>query len=159
MRTPGIWLDRDTIARVDASDQLTDVLAIPEHMRDALWKFQSANLWQWDCPAGLVVAGMGGSAIGGRLAARRSATPPRGRSCRAGVRAAAVDDPRHDRAVLLSYSGDTEETLACYEAASALGARRGRDVSGGELAEMARGTASGRYRWQAGSSPAPRSHT
>src|SRR5436189_18738 len=37
-----------------------------------------------------------------------------------------------------SYSGDTEETLACYESAGALGARRTAVTTGGRLAEMAR---------------------
>ena len=44
-----------------------------------------------------------------------------------------------DRAVLCSsYSGDTEETIACYEAAEALGARRIVATTGGELAAAAR---------------------
>jgi glucose/mannose-6-phosphate isomerase len=37
-----------------------------------------------------------------------------------------------------SYSGNTEETLACYESAGALGARRTVVTTGGQLAEMAR---------------------
>ena len=37
-----------------------------------------------------------------------------------------------------SYSGDTEETLACYESAGALGAKRTVATTGGRLAEMAR---------------------
>jgi glucose/mannose-6-phosphate isomerase len=37
-----------------------------------------------------------------------------------------------------SYSGETEETLACYEAAGALGAKRVVVTSGGKLAELAR---------------------
>jgi glucose/mannose-6-phosphate isomerase len=37
-----------------------------------------------------------------------------------------------------SYSGDTEETLACYAAAEALGAQRLVATTGGELAEAAR---------------------
>ena len=37
-----------------------------------------------------------------------------------------------------SYSGDTEETLACYEAAGALGATRVVATTGGRLAELAR---------------------
>ena len=37
-----------------------------------------------------------------------------------------------------SYSGDTEETLACYESAGALGAARTVVTTGGRLAEMAR---------------------
>jgi glucose/mannose-6-phosphate isomerase len=44
-----------------------------------------------------------------------------------------------DSAVLCSsYSGDTEETLACFEAAEALGARRLVATTDGELAEAAR---------------------
>jgi glucose/mannose-6-phosphate isomerase len=37
-----------------------------------------------------------------------------------------------------SYSGDTEETLACYESAGALGAQRTVVTTGGRLAELAR---------------------
>ena len=37
-----------------------------------------------------------------------------------------------------SYSGNTEETLACYEAAGVIGARRVVVTSGGKLAELAR---------------------
>src|SRR6201989_87974 len=72
-------LDRETIARIDVSDQLTDILAIPEHLRDALWKVESAGLDSWDSPGGGIVAGMGGSAIGGHLARailREHAPPP-----------------------------------------------------------------------------------
>ena len=61
-------LSREAIARVDPSGQLGDVLALPEHLRDALWRVESAIMQDWDTPAGLVVAGMGGSAIGGALA-------------------------------------------------------------------------------------------
>src|SRR5204862_3167221 len=44
-----------------------------------------------------------------------------------------------DRAVLCSsYSGNTEETIACYEAAEALGARRIVATTGGQLADEAR---------------------
>ena len=61
-------LTRETIAKIDPSDQLGDVLALPEHLRDALWRVESAIMEDRDAPAGLVVAGMGGSAIGGALA-------------------------------------------------------------------------------------------
>src|SRR5918912_3827536 len=66
--TTNLQLDRQSIGRIDTTDQLTDVLAIPEHLRDALWKVESAQLSDWDSPGGLVVAGMGGSSIGGALA-------------------------------------------------------------------------------------------
>src|SRR3954471_15723635 len=61
-------LSREAIAAVDPSDQLSDVLALPEHLRDAVWRVESAIMQDWDTQAGLVVAGMGGSAIGGALA-------------------------------------------------------------------------------------------
>src|SRR5437763_13967061 len=65
-------LSRAAIARVDSSDQLSDVLALPEHLRDALWRVESAIMQDWDTTAGLVVAGMGGSELGG---ARARAAP------------------------------------------------------------------------------------
>ena len=68
--TPSVAvLSRAAIAQVDISDQLGAVLALPEHLRDALWRVESAIMQDWDTSAGLVVAGMGGSAI-----------TPRGRS-------------------------------------------------------------------------------
>src|SRR2546428_9230185 len=61
-------LSRAEIAKVDSCDQLGDVLALPEHLRDALWRVESAIMQDWDTPAGLVVAGVGGAAVGGALA-------------------------------------------------------------------------------------------
>jgi glucose/mannose-6-phosphate isomerase len=86
----------------------------------------------------LIVAGMGGSAIGGLLA--RAALGDRA-SRPIGV-ARCYELPAWatpDTAVLCcSYSGDTEETLACYEAAGALGAPRLVATTGGRLADVAR---------------------
>jgi glucose/mannose-6-phosphate isomerase len=114
------------------------VLAIPEHLRDALWKAESAQLSNWDSPAGLVVAGMGGSAIGGALA--RAALGDTASRPILSARAYGLPPwTTPDTTVLCSsYSGDTEETLACYEAAGALGAKRVVATSGGKLAEQAR---------------------
>jgi glucose/mannose-6-phosphate isomerase len=131
-------LDRDAIARVDAQDLLTDVLAIPEHLRDALWKTESTGLQPWDSPGGLVVAGMGGSAIGGQLA-RAILGDHASRPLLAANAYGLPPWTTPDTTVLCaSYSGDTEETLACYEAAGVIGARRVVATSGGQLAELAR---------------------
>jgi len=62
---PGVPLSREAIASVDTSNQLRDVLALPEHLRDALTRVETAFLEARDTKDGLVVAGMGGSAIGG----------------------------------------------------------------------------------------------
>src|ERR1700750_1762715 len=131
-------LDRETIARVDINDQLTDILAIPEHLRDALWKVESAGLESWDSPGGIIVAGMGGSAIGGHLARAISGA----HASRPLITARAYGLPpwttNETTVVCASYSGNTEETLTCYEAAGVIGARRVAVTSGGKLAELAR---------------------
>ena len=131
-------LDREAISAHDLSDALTDVLAIPEHMRDAVWKVESASLGQWESPGGLIVAGMGGSAIGGALAvAALGDTASRPILSSRGYGLPPWTTP--DTTVLCSsYSGDTEETLACYDAACALGAKIVVATSGGKLAELAR---------------------
>src|SRR5205085_3906548 len=117
---------------------LSDVLALPEHLRGALWRVESAIMQDWDTTAGLVVAGMGGSAIGGALA--RAALADHASRPIFVTRAYGLPPwTTPDTMVLCaSYSGNTEETLACYESAGALGARRTVVTTGGRLAEMAR---------------------
>jgi glucose/mannose-6-phosphate isomerase len=131
-------LDRATVTAVDRTDQLTDVLALPEHLRDAMFKSESAGMAPWDSPGGLVVAGMGGSAIGGQLALVMLGD----HASRPIVSARSYGLPSWttpDTTVLCaSYSGDTEETLACFEAAGVIGARRVVVSAGGRLSELAR---------------------
>jgi glucose/mannose-6-phosphate isomerase len=131
-------LTSDAVAAVDSTGQLADVLGLPEHLRDALWRVESANLKPVDCPGGLVVAGMGGSAIGGLLA--RAVLGDRCSRPLAVARDYGVPSwATPDTAVLCSsYSGETEETLAAYEAAGALGAHRIVCTTGGRLAQNAR---------------------
>lgn len=131
-------LTRESIARVDPTGQLGDVLALPEHLRDALWRVESAIMEDADSPAGLVVAGMGGSAIGGALA--RAALGDQVSRPIFVTRAYGLPTwTTPDTMVLCaSYSGNTEETLACYESAGMLGARRVVVTTGGRLADAAR---------------------
>jgi glucose/mannose-6-phosphate isomerase len=127
----------DAIREVDSAGQLDDVLALPDHLRDALWRVESAKLEPFES-SGLVVCGMGGSAIGGDLAAAAMGD----RLTRPLTVARGYELPPclpPDRAVLCSsYSGNTEETLACFEGAEALGTRRIVATTGGALAEAAR---------------------
>jgi glucose/mannose-6-phosphate isomerase len=127
----------EAIRAVDPSGQLDDVLALPEHLRDALWRVESAAL-QPEPANGLIVCGMGGSAIGGVLA--RAALGDRLNRPMLVYRDYELPGwTSPDRAVLCtSYSGNTEETLACFEAAEAVGARRYAATTGGTLAEAAR---------------------
>jgi glucose/mannose-6-phosphate isomerase len=133
-----VELTRDTIAAVDGTGQMADVLGLPEHLRDALWRVESANLAPQDSAGGLVVAAMGGSAIGGSLALAALGD----RASRPIVVSRDYGLPpwtTPDTTVLCSsYSGDTEETLAAYDAAGALGARRIVCTTGGALATSAR---------------------
>jgi glucose/mannose-6-phosphate isomerase len=118
---------------------IDDVLGIPDQLRDALWRLESARL-EAAPAAGLFVCGMGGSAIGGELAA--AALGDRLTGPMLTVRGYALPSwATPEWAVLCSsYSGSTEETLACFEAAEALGARRLVASTGGPLVDRARET-------------------
>lgn len=102
---------------------LEDVLAIPDHLRDALWRIESARLEAADS-AGVLVCGMGGSAIGGDLAA--AALGDRLTRPLLTVRGYELPSWATPGWTVLcsSYSGDTEETLACFAAGEALGDRK-----------------------------------
>jgi glucose/mannose-6-phosphate isomerase len=131
-------LTPDAIAKVDGTGQMADVLGLPEHLRDALWRVESANLRPQDSPGGLVVAAMGGSAVGGSLALAvlgDRASRPINVARDYGLPAWTTPDTT---VLCSSYSGETEETLAAFEAAGALGARRLVSTTGGRLAAGAR---------------------
>ena len=131
-------LTREVVSAVDSHGQLGDILALPEQLRDAMWRVESAKLEPYDAPSGLVVAGMGGSAIGGALAlAALGDRTVRPIALARGYTLPPWTTP--DTMVLCaSYSGNTEETLAVYDAAGALGAPRIVATTGGKLAEAAR---------------------
>jgi glucose/mannose-6-phosphate isomerase len=131
-------LDPETVSAGDPTDQFAEALNLSEHLRDALWRVESAEISSQDSPGGLVIAGMGGSAIGGMLAAGVL-----------GDRASRPIEVARDYALpawttpdttvlCASYSGETEETLAAFDAAGAVGARRIVSTTGGTLAANAR---------------------
>jgi glucose/mannose-6-phosphate isomerase len=131
-------LDRAAVAAVDPTAQAGEMMGLADHLRDALWRVDSAGIAPPAVPGGVVVAGMGGSAIGARLAL--AALGPRLR------RPFAVADDYvlpgwvgPDTLVLCSsYSGATEETLSAYDDASERGAPRLVVTTGGPLGERAR---------------------
>jgi glucose/mannose-6-phosphate isomerase len=131
-------LDRASIGAVDPEGMLDDVLAMPLQLGDALWRAESAGIRPVDSPAGLVVCGMGGSAIGGDIAL--AALGDRATRPISVVRGYAIEPWTPPEALVLcsSYSGETDEVLACFEAAGAAGARRAVLTTGGRLAEAAR---------------------
>jgi glucose/mannose-6-phosphate isomerase len=131
-------LSRAAIEVADPGGMLGEVLAQPHQLGDALWRAESAGIPERDLPSGLVVCGMGGSAIGGDLAV--AALGDRATRPIVTVREYGLESWRSPDSLVLcaSYSGNTEETLACFDAAGAAGTERVALTTGGKLAEMAR---------------------
>lgn len=131
-------LDAAACRAVDSTGQFAETQGLSEHLRDAVWRVDSAGIAPVDAHGGLIVAGMGGSSVGGRLAI--GALAPRLR--RPIALAMGYDIPawigRETLVLCSSYSGTTEETLATYDAAKAAGAPRLVATTGGALAERAR---------------------
>jgi len=125
------------LGAVDSGSQLDAALSLPDFLRDAIWRAGSAGIEPIEA-SGLIVCGMGGSAIGGDLAAAalgsRLGKPL---DVVRGYGVPAWTPP--DRAILCSsYSGNTEETIACYAAAEAVGAQRIVATTGGAIGDAAR---------------------
>lgn len=129
-------LDSTAIASVDVAGQLGDILAMPDHIADALWRAESAMLVPKPAEQ-LIVCGMGGSAIGADLAVAAL-----GHTIKKPIHVVrGYDLPSWvgpESAILLSsYSGATEETLSCYKQAVELGADIYLVSSGGPISEKA----------------------
>jgi glucose/mannose-6-phosphate isomerase len=131
-------LSREAIAAIDPQGMLGLVLEQPAQLTDALWRVESGGIAKDEALGGLAICGMGGSAIGADLAA--AAIGPRALHPLRTLRGYELDSwIGADSAVLCaSYSGNTEETLSCWDAAGEAGARRIALSTGGRLAELAR---------------------
>jgi glucose/mannose-6-phosphate isomerase len=131
-------LDRATVERIDRRALVRDIEAQPHQLEDALWRVEAAGVPARRRAGGLIVCGMGGSAIGGDLAA--AAIGARRRAPLRTVRRSSLDPGTAREALVLcaSYSGETEETLACFADAGAAGAERVALTTGGSLAAAAR---------------------
>ncbi len=131
--------DSETLRERDAGGMLETLAGLPEQCEEAFRLGEETPLPVLKKEPRLVVmAGLGGSAIGGDLvravAAREARIPVL--VCRDYTLPAFVSE---DSLVFLtSYSGNTEETLSAYEAAGARGAARIAITTGGKLAERAR---------------------
>jgi glucose/mannose-6-phosphate isomerase len=134
---PAQPLDAEAVAAVDSTGQAAEIVALPAHLRDALERVHSAGLAPVDAPGGLVVAGMGGSAVGGRLAqAALGARLERPFLVADGYTLPSWVGPGQ-LVLCASYSGNTEETLAAYDDALERGAPRLVATTGGALGEGA----------------------
>jgi len=131
-------LDKDKLA-LDSRDMLAKVGSLPEQLDEGI-ECASA-IWsdaEWPDPSMLVVAGMGGSAIGGEILksylAKDGRTPIvvcRGYTLPGYVGPGSV-------VVVSSYSGNTAEALSCLDMAIRRKVRVACITSGGELKARAR---------------------
>ena len=131
-------LDQAAVAAVDSTGQAAEICDVGTHLLDALWRVDSAAIAPVAAPGGVIVAGMGGSGVGARLAAAalgdRLELPY---AIAEGYGLPSWAGPGH-LVLCSSYSGTTEETLASYDEAASLGAARIVATTGGPLAERAR---------------------
>ncbi|MGD2206154.1 MAG: bifunctional phosphoglucose/phosphomannose isomerase, partial [Anaerolineae bacterium] len=135
-------IDLDNLSalrELDPEGMLAHVAALPQQCRDAWDATQSLELPTRHLRTNRVlIAGMGGSAIGGDLAAAVAAA----KSPFPILVHRDYELPAHvDRRTLViasSYSGDTEETLATFEAAHGQGCPLVAVTTGGMLSRLAK---------------------
>ena len=128
-----------TLQKLDPEGMLGHAAALPQQCREAWAATQELALpGDYQSANKVVIAGMGGSAIGGDLAAAVAA----GTSTMPVLVHRDYDLPAHvDPQTLViasSYSGNTEETLAAFRAARERGCHLAAVTTGGELMRLAR---------------------
>lgn len=130
--------DRSVVTELDPKGMLTLTEGFPKQCREALEIAEAVELHRLDRrPGVVVVTGMGGSAAGGDFV--RALFEAEG-----AVPMVVIRDyhlPAYlgvgDIVFCTSYSGNTEETLSCYEDAKKAGAKIIAVTSGGKLKEKA----------------------
>ncbi|MDZ7361045.1 MAG: bifunctional phosphoglucose/phosphomannose isomerase [candidate division KSB1 bacterium] len=126
------------IGNIDRADMLGRVMNMPQHFRQALGRAQPVKL---NLPPeqihNIVIAGMGGSAIGGEVVKCLTSNqlPVPLVVCRSYNLPKFVD--QHTLAIISSYSGDTEETLAVFEQARQRRAPIVCITAGGKIGQVA----------------------
>ena len=129
---------------LDSDDMLGAAAALPDHLEEAIATRPATAPLEGRVPfSSVVVAGMGGSGVAGRvlkaLADRRSRVPV--------VLAGGYDLPNFvgqgSLVIAVSFSGGTEETLSAAHQALDRGAGLLAVTTGGALGELARRAASG----------------
>ena len=131
--------DLERVKKLDQVGMYDRIYDFPSQFEDALQRSQEAQLPDWDRHnfSGIVVAGLGGSAIGGDLV--RSYLADRLNIpfliCRNYTLPNFVDSS--SLVFVSSYSGNTEETLSAFEDASGKGARFICMTSNGQVGSIA----------------------
>jgi glucose/mannose-6-phosphate isomerase len=136
----------DSLLSHDVSDMLGAVASLPAQLPDGLARArrvqeQLAAAWPGDhgvTPRTLVVCGMGGSGVGADLLPAAVDVQAPVIAVKGYELPAWVSD--EDRVVCVSYSGETSETLACFDQAIDRSIVAAVITTGGALADRARDT-------------------
>ncbi len=140
----GAALGAESRARLDPGDMLGAIAGLPAQLASGYEAARAAlagatlGPGAGPGPGGVVVCGMGGSAIGADLAFAALPQLPVPAAVVRGYQLPAWVGPR-TLVIAASYSGDTEETLTCAGAALERGCRPVCISSGGRLAALAAG--------------------
>ncbi|UYN90911.1 MAG: bifunctional phosphoglucose/phosphomannose isomerase [Anaerolineales bacterium] len=129
--------DLEQLKALDPEGMIGHINGLPDQLAAAWQLGQNLPLPDWQDVKQIIVAGMGGSAIGADLLAaygepqlKASLTTHRDYGLPAWVNSDTL-------VVCSSHSGNTEETLEAYQAAKAAGSRILVVCTGGKLAELA----------------------
>ncbi|HCC84061.1 MAG TPA: hypothetical protein DEP87_00015 [Candidatus Pacebacteria bacterium] len=137
MSTPSILDNRSAMAKLDKSNALGSVEALADQVRQAWQAVQTTNFIPTTEIRNVVIAGMGGSALGADVAKHlfkdRLLVPL---EIVNGYHLPAYTD-ENTLVVLSSYSGGTEETLSCAAEVKIKQAQAMFISAGGKLAELA----------------------
>src|SRR3990170_658472 len=129
-------LDTEEIRRIDRSNMLSFAVEAPKHYREAAHTAQAVSL-DYPKPENIIIAGMGGSAIGGELLkdwARNKVQVPIEINRDYTLPAYAG---KRSLVVIVSYSGETEESLSALHDAVKKHCQAYCISSGGSLLEFA----------------------
>lgn len=130
--------DIDNIKRYDPENMIGHIDGLPDQLAAAWTLGNRQPLPRWRGIRHVIVAGMGGSAIGSDLVAAYAEPVLKASWITYRDYGLPAWAQRHDTLVICSsHSGNTEETLAAFEAAKAAGCRILAISTGGQLAKLA----------------------
>jgi glucose/mannose-6-phosphate isomerase len=131
--------DYKTFKEIDREDMLTHIIGLPDQLQTAWDVGSRLPLPKWDSIDRVLIAGMGGSAIGADLLAAYVA--PQSRVpviVHRDYDLPAWASGPETLVIASSHSGNTEETLSAFEKATQRGCRILCASTGGQLAEAAK---------------------
>lgn len=131
--------DPSLYARFDPQGMLAEINGLPDQLQQAWELGRQYPLPEWQDIRQVVIAGMGGSAIGADLLMAYAAPqcPVPLFTQRNYLLPAWAKGPQ-TLVIASSHSGNTEETLSCFEHALASGCRILAITTGGKLSDLAR---------------------